>query len=366
MNDSLSSSLAGGSLCEVLAEGGTIIKRYRGPIARGKEKLIREYEWFKAIDPKIALKYPTLFPKALKLLSNTEHGETELHLSRLPRPTLSKAILNREINGNDAAAALSGALDLLIKVVYTMRQGNTDPVKGYRSYHAERIALARKHLRRLPYMQPILDASELVVNGAVCPSLNQFLAWLDAKNTEVFVSSRLCAFHGNFHLDNILYDSQSKDLLDQQLSFIDPRGELLGFAHYDFSKVLITLEGYYDEIHYEQCRVVGKVRGNAYELNLEVSKDYDAVYSAGLEVLLSRLSAFANVEGVSPSTFVRMVLASECVHILSFAFYHAYNPGAIPNRIRAYIAVWALLCRRLFARLDAGSIALPNIRLPLK
>ncbi len=366
MEPTVIDSLAGGSLCEVLAVGDTVVKRYRGPIARGKEKLIREHEWLCAVPTDVARCYPTLFPRPVKLISNAERGQTELHLTKLNRPTLSKAILSAQLTNVDVAAALQSAFDLLINVVYPMRRGSIESAKGYRSFHADRIALARKYLRRLPYMQPILDANEIIVNEVPCPSLNQFLTWLDAKNTEIFISRQLCAFHGNFHLDNILYDQSSSDPLSQRLSFIDPRGEMLGFPHYDFSKVLITLEAYYDEIHYGKCAVLGKLRGSAYELQITIASDYDEVYVTGLKVLGQQLQTFAHIEGVNPEQFVRMVLLSECIHILSFCFYHAYNPGTVPNRIRAYVAIWALLCRRLLDGIDSGIMSFSDCRILLR
>jgi hypothetical protein len=358
-------SFVGGSLCKIIASGDTIIKHYSGPIARGKEKLIREYEWFQSVAPDVVTQYPSLFPKVIAFISDTEHGETQLHLSRIPRNTLSKSILNGTLTNSQLNIAINEALKLLINVVYRMRKDRVSPQKGYRFFHAERISLARKYLRRLPYMQPILDASEIIVNGITCPSINQFLVWLDAKNGEIFTSENLLAFHGNFHLDNILHTPSTLVPNDQSISFIDPRGELLGFSHYDYSKILITLEAYYDEIHYDKYSIIGKARGNAYELALAVDCSCNDAYLTGLRCLAGYLETFADVENIATSKFLKAVYVSECIHILSFSFYHAYNPGANPNRIRAYMAIWALLCRRLFAYIDNGSEAIATGRLSL-
>lgn len=343
----------GGSLSEVDALEDRIIKRYSGSIDRGSEKLHNEYKWLCAIPTSLMEEMPLIFPKAIRF--NIEQGKmcTELHISRLHRLSLSKAILKDLITADRTRAFFKTSLDVLINKVYSMRNGVVEPDSGYSQYHSSRITLAKKYLRRLPYMEPILNAASITVNGTTCPSINQFLSWLDDTCHKIFLSTTLLSIHGNYHLDNILVDWENS-ASPNTITFIDPRGDLLGYPHYDIGKLLITLEGYYDEIHYGYYELTARRKGNSYDISLQIDERHNPHYEMCLRELNGWLDKFSEVEKVQKRNFQWMILTTECIHILSFCFYHAFGPGSEPNRIRAFIAVFALLVKRLFKMWEAG------------
>jgi hypothetical protein len=239
------------------------------------------------------------------------------------------------------------------------------PSKGYHDYHGQRINLARSYLRNIPYLHPILTASRLIVNDKECPSINRFIIWLDEHYSEVFTSSRLVSIHGNFHLDNILVDCAGPGD-ESAISFVDPRGDLLGYPHYDLAKVQITLEGYYDELHYKQFSLRSKSVGNSYSFTLEVQPTWHEHYSRCLRQARKWLNVFAEWEEVPAPKFSRIVYVVECIHILSFCFYHAYAPDAYPDRVRAYVAILAIMMDRLMNTRGRDSLnSLPERRLSL-
>ena len=340
---------AGGSLNDVVALEDRIIKKYSGQIDRGFEKLHAEYQWFLKIPPKLTKELPYLFPQVLDFKYNEQ--SVELHMSRILRIALSKAILQGIISPDKAQSFLDISFDTLLNRIYTIRQGTIIAKIGYIQYHSNRLALARKYLRKLPYMYPILNSAEIIVNGISCPSINQFLSWLDLNAKEIFISEKVKSIHGNFHLDNILIDLNGNPNYDK-ITFIDPRGDLLGYPHYDIGKLLITLEGYYDEIHYGGYKVKSKIRGNSYDIDLEINQEKSYHYQNCIKSIVSRIDEFSKVEGVSIPEFLWLIYTTECIHILSFCFYHAYRLDTKPDRIQAFIAVFALLARRLLTMWD--------------
>lgn len=357
---------AGGSLNDVIALDDRIIKRYSGPISRGSDKLHAERQWLLSIPLKLNDELPLLFPKLLHFKDEPRLRLTEIHVSRIPRISLSKAILRHLITPDKALSFLKVSLDVLMNELYPIRSSIIRPRRGYIQYHSNRLALARKYLRRLPYMEPILNAAKITVNGIICPSINQFLSWLDANAHKIFISETVMAIHGNFHLDNILIDIKNCPN-SHNVSFVDPRGDLLGYPHYDIAKLLITLEGYYDEIHYGGYTLDPKIRGNSYDIVLQVNEQASFHYQNCLQNVTEQIKEFAKAERVTMPQFLWLIYTTECIHILSFCFYHAYRLDTDPNRIRAFVAIFALLVRRLFDMWTSNSpIEIPKIRLPIK
>lgn len=356
----------GGSLNTVQAVDNCIVKTYKGQIQRGAEKLHNEYNWLLAVPSSVRKEYPLLYPVALKFNQDDTSGLTELQLSRLPRTSLTKAILRNTVTPTKAAQFVKISLQTLKEIQYPIRKGAVEPDLGYQQYHANRIALARKYLCRLPYMKPMLSAAQISVNSISCPSINQFLAWLDANWNKIFISTELVAFHGNYHPDNILVDPDDSVPNVRSISFIDPRGELLGFPHYDYAKILSALEAYYDEIHYGDFDIAAANRGNSYEIDLKVNETRHKHYQMCLESTAKFAECFSKIERVSKEKFLWLVYAAECIHILSFCFYHAYGPSPDSGRIKAFIATFALLSRRLFDDWDSGKASdVPKTRLSL-
>lgn len=347
-------SYAGGSLNTVIAQDGQIIKSYDGLIPRGAEKLIREYQWLKNIPTELLSKYPYLFPRPISIYSNISLNKAEIRISKIPRISLSKYILGKRLSLEQVSQSFDSSMEALLRILYPLRSGSTKTFDGYYEYHAKRIALARKYLRRLPYFEPMLNAKELIINGISCPTINQFLAWLDDNFGKIFISTKLVAVHGNFHFDNILIEPN--DIIDMgSVSFIDPRGDEVGFPHYDFAKVLTPIESYYDEIHYGLFRLDYSILGNSYSMQIEIDDEYNTLYQSCFLSLEKWIQEFSYAEEVDRFHFLAMTHTVHCIHILSFTFYHAYQQSSSPDRIRAYIAMLALLAKRLFKLYETNS-----------
>ena len=355
----------GGSLNKVIGLDDKVIKRYTGEITRGSNKLREEHSWIKALPESLTSRYPLCFPDVLEFVDNPTSKLTELHLARVPRNSITKSILCQELKENRATEYIDLSLSFLVDDLFPIRMAESHSFEIYNKFHSGRLALARKYLRRLPYLAKLLNAGSTRVNGVLCPSINQFLIWLDANAKSIYKGRILKAIHGNFHLDNILIDV-NEEPSKSSLTFIDPRGDLVGPPTYDFAKILITLEAYYDEIHYGGYDIKYKYSGKCYDISISIDSTNTKVYRSCLESLNNRLNDFASIAGLETDDFLWSVYTTECIHILSFCFYHAYGPHADPNRIRSFIAIFAILAKRLFEMWDQRKpYSLPEDRLTL-
>lgn len=347
----LMENFIGGSLTTIIPENGSIIKLYNGPIPRGAEKLIHEYKWLEEIPNKLYDEYPLLFPKPISIESNIAQNNAKITISKIPRISLSKYILEKKIKPKQVMQGFESSMYALLNVVYPLRSGTIRSSDGYYHYHAKRIALARKYLRQLPYFKPMLEAKELIVNGIPCPTINHFLSWLDDNFNKIFISNKLVAVHANFHFDNILINL-TDEIKVNDISFIDPRGDLVGYPHYDFAKILTSIESYYDEIHYNMFELKYDILGNSYSIDISIDSQFSYLYTSCFNSLEKWIDQYSHAEEIDRINFLAMVHTVHCIHILSFTFYHAYQKSSKPDRIRAYISVLGLLCKRLIKLYD--------------
>lgn len=357
----------GGSLNEIYVYENKIIKSYKGDIDRGFEKLRKENDWLNKISHILKDKFPYSLPTVIDFVDDKENNITELHLEKLPRQSFTKLILlDNNLDLSIFERKLDITLTFLIEHLYPIKKANMSPYDIYIVYHANRLALARRYFKTIPYISPILSASSLEINNISCPSINEFLAWLDAKAKDIFTSSNLFTYHGNFHLDNVLI-SNTSDFGMNAITLIDPRGDMLGPAHYDYSKILISLEGYYDEIHYEKFNLDYTKKGKIFSMNIDINDDKKDYYIRGLNVLLKYLDKFSKLESTDTKKFIIATYTSACVHILSFIFYHAYRETTPPNRIRAFFCLYALFAKKLMDMYNNDiSVEISNKRLQIK
>lgn len=330
----------GGSINDISFDTDHVVKSYDGTIPRGFEKLRAEYFWLASLPDGLA----GHFARPVRYLETVAPDRVELHLRREAKVAVSKAILRGEMRPDQLFTTIDRALEFLTERLYPLRSGPMEGIDVYGKYHGERIDLALQYLPKLPWAERILTAKRLVVNGQECPPLLPFLDWLTREGPSMITLGRMVAMHGDAHLDNILTDTGTDD---PDVLFIDPRGDFLGPAHYDFGKLLKALEGYYDEIHYGMSSLSHDSVDGGCTISLSVNATFDAHYAAGLRAAARRLPQFAAAEQVSPSDFLRSSLVAECVHVLSFSFYHAYGPDPDIDRVVSFLAVFALLAKRL-------------------
>lgn len=337
---------SGGSLSSVYALDEKIIKSYKGGIYRGYQKLLHEQQWLNNLPIELHEKHPNFFPRVLNVIDSPESKTIEVHLSRVNRLSLTKLILSGKIDEIATERNLSVALTMLTKNLYPIRSGNINSTSIYEIFHSSRIAYSKYHLINEKYFKPFFCDDKIVVNNIVCPSINTVLDVCFSRSSNLFSDASLCAFHGNFHLDNILVNNNS-DFSNESITFIDPRGDPIGPPHYDFSKLLFSLEGYYDEINYGGFEVKSSQKIKYTHIELKINPTRDSIYKALIPTLLERSAEFAELEGITHFQFQKSVLASEWIHVLSFIFYHAKRTPPTPEKCIAFFAMLALLGRRL-------------------
>ena len=335
--------VTGGSLNSIRIDGDCVVKSYSGTLDRGYQKLKAEYAWLQCLPPSLI----ESFAQPIQLRDDSSRKTIELHLRRLQLTAVTKATLGGTLSAADVGEIVTTSLHFLLERLYPVRSDKWRGFALYESFHHKRITLAKKYLQRIPYMGPVLNCKEIAVNGVSCPSVNQFLLWLDRNHHKIYADCNVVAIHGNFHLDNILVTIPWSKNEICEVKYIDPRGDLYGPPHADLAKVFITLEAFYDEIHYGRFTLEHARQGARFAMNLQISSEHDAHYLSGLAAAVSFIERYAHTEGVSVRQFLRAMLVTECIHILSFSFYHAYRADTDPNRIRAFLAVFALLARRL-------------------
>lgn len=337
----LGRSLLGGSLCEVSDVGPLIHKYYKGDISRGHEKIFKEYIWYQLVPDLVRAMYPQILPVAyLGVVRSTSvadddslRPQTSLYMQKFERRTLSKLVLVGAIEHTEAVAWLQQALRLLFKVVYPMR--SRFGVKNlYEKYHQPRLELAFQGLAQVSRFSSFFEKEDIIVNGQEVPSLRTFLSWVEQDRIKnLLEASCLVAMHGNLHPDNILVADQEAPS-SGGITFIDPRGDLLGPLYYDSSKLMTSLHSHYDEIHYGaySTRRIG-----SREYQIEVSCDFDDIYSAMLEVLADSLTDWAIYSCEDFRRFVQATVICEAIHTASFSFYHLNRIRPDIDRVEAFL-----------------------------
>lgn len=345
--------VTGGSLNEVRFEGDRVVKSYSGSLERGYEKLRAEADWLAGLSGSAR----ALFAPLTDFRESAgPRRVTELHLERVRRIAATKGVLAGTIGGKVVSEVVDRSLSCLLSDLYPIRADKWSGDQVYTVAHRPRILLAKKYLRKLPYVAPFFECSKLEVNGVDCPPVDRFLVWLDGHAREIFRPANVVAVHGNFHMDNVLVEIPWQQ--GGGITFIDPRGDQLGPPHTDISKLLITLDSYYDEIHYGHFAVSTTRDGSRLRVNLTVHDEFHEVYRAGLRALKGRIADFAACEGVETSQFRRTVFVTQCIHVLSFCFYHAYREVPVVDRVRAYLAICSLLAKRAMDLSERPSSAL--------
>ncbi|NLT06895.1 MAG: hypothetical protein GXY03_11385 [Solirubrobacterales bacterium] len=344
----------GGSLNDLVWTAKAVVKTYGGAgatIERGHEKLRREYTFLTELPPRAAAH----FPRVLSYTDRWSPRRTALALERLPQRAIAKAILLGEHDPSRTVALCARAMDVLVADVYPLRSQSVPAREVWERHHLGRLRTALARLGAVPDIAPLLAVGELHVNGNACPGLSTVVDFIDAHSGRYFFDSRAVAAHGDTHLDNLLGSSFGP----LTVRLIDPRGDLHLEPSYDFAKLLKAARTLYDPIHYGYREVtVTERRGIRVDLTVETK--WNAHYVALLALLHDRAAEYADLQGLSVPEFWRTALATEFAHVVSFAFYHAHRPRSRDlDRVRAYIAVAALLGRQLML---TGPDQIPDTR----
>jgi hypothetical protein len=336
---------------------GLVVKRYDGPIPRGHDKLYAEAMYLDELPPHAAAHFNRRVSFAHRV---GQPPTTTLELERHSLPAVAKALLSHQLTPSRTGQIVREMTRILLTDVYPVAQAIRPGREVFGTYHAARLS-AVPALASVPALAPMCTARSLRVNGVSVPNLHQIATWLRAAGPKAFAGSHtLVRAHMDSHLDNVLASTDGA----VRVIFVDPRGDLIGPAHYDFAKTLKSCRSVYHEIHYGLFDLDHTVSAGECRVGLHVSDAYAAHRREGLHALIGSLGDYAAAEGLSVAAFVRAALVAELVHVISFSWYHANRPEGInARRVRAYLALASLLARRLMTHVsDVESLKEPLVK----
>jgi hypothetical protein len=351
-------SMLGGSLCEIIDIGTLVHKLYRGEIYRGHQKLYCEHTWFELVPNQVRKNYPYLFPETFlrsrrgngTALGLDSQSETSLYVQKFDRRALSKLIMSGVLNTSDALAWFNIALELLTEIVYPLRT-KTGYQNLYPIYHEPRLKLAVDALRNHDTLRFLFEPHPIIINGTQIPSLHSFVNWLEGNSIKnVLGSKHLVCMHGNLHPDNILIADRLTPTRDG-ITFIDPRGDILGPLYYDTAKIMTSLHSRYDEIHYG---TYAKKRIGPREFEISFTSSADKIYTALLNATRNKMSALADFIKEDKLALLRATLLCQVIHTISFSFYHLkrFNPNI--DRVETFLLSACYLAGKAKKLLHSG------------
>lgn len=342
--------LRGGSLAYVRDKGTLFEKHYSGPLLRGHQKLELEHEWYKAVTSLAYGRYPNLFPQTF--LGELDHeSKSSLFIEKLPGVTITKLALQQQLSVPRAEIWFDIATHLLVDVIHPLRMsfGIDAPLE---KHYWRRLELAEPSLRNTPELNFLFAEPDIYINGIKSPSLGRLIRLLTStKSKSILSSSQQVAIHGNFHLDNILISHHGPPS-PATVSFIDPRGDLLGPASYDIAKLMTTLHAYYDEIHYDHYLMSVSTVGMQTQVDLKISPAVNELYSRLLGRMKDMIGYYASMSRKSYDQFLHEIVIGELIHIISFTYYHLNRLDFQLSRVKAYCVVACLLGRSVESILD--------------
>jgi len=342
--------LAGGSMSDIRESAAWIVKSYSGPLARGHQKLVEEHQWFSLLPQILNSSDAIVFPKS-RIFADEGYTTTELHIQKLPKVTISKAIHEGRLTAAQAQDWADLAIQLLFDRVYAIRSA-TSRSGQVLAQHINRVAFARRIFSAQPRLAKLCATQELVINGNRVAGLQHFES-LFRKFGGLLTPKMTFAIHGNLHFDNILIDPDMPPN-SKAITFIDPRGDLLGPLHYDSGKLMTSAHSHYDEVHYDRYRI--ECAGESHYL-LEIDPFNKRAYENLLAVSFAKLEGYAALDGTTLDNMISATLICEAVHTFSFAAYHASRAAPRYDRVEAYLLIAALLADKAARFVGTRSIA---------
>ena len=160
------------------------------------------------------------------------------------------------------ASAVDGDMELFRR---TQRNVGQDHVHRLTE---RRLALRRSQARQFPYLQRLMDADVVTINGAGLASASRCLnrVFGDPRMVSYLTPDRVGMTFGDLHCGNILVHEGFTEV-------IDPRGGPLLPITYDFGKLVQSIEGGYGSIMAGRY-VLRRTSGTVYELAPESVPGY--------------------------------------------------------------------------------------------
>ena len=222
----------GAMFCDLYIDGKTITKCAKNE--EGKQKLRRERIFFKMIHD-LSLEFP--IPK---LIRQADDSYT-MHFYNDYVPLYQIYWHTTAQHQEEIFVQVKNHLNTLHTSMYTTRTKQE-------YIDAFLFEMYTKPLARYETILSILQGYSFTnVNGVEIDTFHKVLDWIKEgamKCIENKQSFDMCLIHGDCQFNNILYKSDTKELV-----FLDPRGyfghsELFGPVEYDSAKLLFALSGY--------------------------------------------------------------------------------------------------------------------------
>lgn len=222
----------GAMFCDLYIDGKTITKCAKNE--EGKRKLHRElffYKTLQALSPN--------FPIPI-LVSETDDSYT-MHFYSDYLPLYQIYWNTTAVHQEQLIVQVQTKLNTLhiLKTISRTKEEYLDSLF---------LEIFTKPLLRYEIILPILkDYSYTHVNELEIDTFHELLHWIKEGVTQCVETKQsfdMCIIHGDCQFNNILYKSDTKELV-----FLDPRGyfgnsELFGPVEYDSAKLLFALSGY--------------------------------------------------------------------------------------------------------------------------
>lgn len=204
-----------------------------------KEKFIDEINYLRLLPDDVGV----LFPRVVE--ASNEWSDPWIVLEYVGYPTLTELFLF----GNLRAATWKAIFDRLSTTLERFR-AHERPI-GYADLHEMYIGKTHRRVAECAsadYLETLLHADQLTINGRRRRSLKALLAAADNYFDSIADSSTGAIVHGDFCFSNILYDTRTGIC-----KLVDPRGSfgrvgIHGDQRYDVAKLHHSLVGGYDHI----------------------------------------------------------------------------------------------------------------------
>lgn len=316
ISKSLSTNLVGGSFASLSKQ--TIVRKKAGP--EGIEKLKNEAFWIDDLPPTIINKFPAILDKQFKSTGGF------FDMAYYPFPSLRSQLVSGQLSADEFLEIISNILDFMFNDLYPRRIGKFSQER-FKESHLGRIIARIDVPSPDQYFDRMRGNETIVVNGKPFQTWKTEREWISANMdafTAAYCPEQSHLIHGDFHLQNVLYDYEGNNFI-----LADPRGELDGGdIFYDMGKLWHSLNGLYDFIHTDQY--ILDISEDGSEVNYYFTNEFGVeLFHSMRPKVLEQLERHFQRMGIE-NGYERM-LFNELMHFATLSPFHLHlNP--ISNR----------------------------------
>ncbi len=236
-----------GVVRDVRVNGHRVTKR----ATHGRDKLLREVAWLKALPPR-AVGY---FPRVLEVRTGEDWAEYDMDFC--PWPDMSRVLVDGTLTVDEAISGTRSLLGFAFDVLYADHHRPAPEDFFHVSYVDKFWRRASAGRGMSERFDRLCSAEQLDLHGRVYPSAASLMRELQ-RDTVLLARLRppcLGRFHGDFKYDNVLFEPATGRFL-----LLDPRGSTVtGDSDSDYMEDLAKLRtctrGLYDLVRAGAARV---------------------------------------------------------------------------------------------------------------